>query len=336
MEEKNIYDLIIIGSGPAGLTAGIYASRYQLKTLVIGKILGGTITHAAKMCNYPGFEAISGIKWGEIVANQYKKLGGELILGEVKKIIKEENFKVISEGDKEYEGKAIIIATGSERKELGIPGEKEYLGHGVSYCTTCDAPFFREKTVAVIGGADAAVTGAIYLANFAKKVYIIYRRDKLRAEPMWVEEALRNTKIEVIYNTNLTRILGEEELLTVGEFKIQNSKANNELKVVKAVELDREYQGNKILFLDGVFIEIGGVPTVALAQALGVELDEEGFIKVNEWLATNISGVFAAGDITSTGKKMQQVIIACGEGAKAAASVFKYLKGQKAPKILGI
>jgi thioredoxin reductase (NADPH) len=188
-----MYDLIIIGLGPAGLTAGIYASRYRLKNLIIGKEVGGTINLAHAVENFPGFESISGLEWGKKTEEQAKKLGSEIAYGLVQKIEKiDGGYRVILREDQTYEAKTIIISTGSERRKLNIPGENEYVGKGVSYCTTCDAPFFKEKTVALIGGGDSAVSGAIHTAEFANKVYIIYRKDKLKAEPIWTEQALSN------------------------------------------------------------------------------------------------------------------------------------------------
>jgi len=340
-----VFDLIVIGSGPGGLTASIYASRYRIKNLVIGNQLGGAMALASAVENYPGFEQISGLELAQKMAQQVKALGAEIINDSVIKIqnsicqpadkiqsaSRRTKFKIITEGGKEYQARAIILATGTKRRELGVPGEKEYLGKGVSYCATCDAAFFRDKVVAVIGGANAAVMSADHLARFAKKIYLIYRRKPLRAEPIWVERVEKNPKIEIIYNTNIVKILGESE------FKIQNSKSKfqNKFKIqnlklktpelVGGVELDNPYQGNKYLAVDGVFIEIGGTPGTELAKSLGVELDEKGFVKVNPDMETNIPGVFAAGDITNFHGKLQQIVIACAEGAIAAFSVYRYL-----------
>jgi thioredoxin reductase (NADPH) len=229
----------------------------------------------------------------------------------------EGGYKTYVRGGEAYETKTIIIAGGSERKKLNVPGEDEYVGRGVSYCTTCDAPFYREKVVALIGGADAAVSGAIHTSEFADHVYIIYRKDQLRAEPIWVEEALKNPKIEVIYTTNITEIIGDGQKVT-------------------GVKLDKPYNNFDQLSLDGVFIEIGSVPGTSLASELGVTLDEGKYVLVNEDMSTNLPGIFAAGDLTDNSKLLPQMIEACAEGAIAAASVYKYLKGQQAPRILGV
>jgi thioredoxin reductase (NADPH) len=312
------YDLIIIGSGPAGLTASIYASRYKLSNLVIGKVLGGMMTYAHKVENYPGFVSISGVQLGQKMGEQVKALGAEIRAENVGRIEKEDGgFKVFTESNQEFEAKTLVVATGTERRKLNIPGEEEYLGKGVSYCTNCDAPFFKDKVVVVIGGADSAVSGAIHAAEFAKKVYIVYRRDKLRAEPVWVEEALANPKIEVVYNTNITEVMGDGNVVT-------------------GVKLDTPHQGSGQLEVGGVFIEIGGVPINSLLKPLGVEIDENGYIKAGQDLSTNIKGIFTAGDVADRCGEFQQITVACSEGSLAVASVFKYLKGQQAPKITGV
>lgn len=313
-----MYDTIIIGSGPAGLTASIYASRYHLKNLVVGKSPGGTIAYAHKVDNFPGLPGISGVELGQKIFQQAKDLGGEILLDGVVNIeaVKEDNtvlnvsdpfFKVKTETNKEFIAKTLIIATGTERRKLGIPGEKEYLGKGVSYCTNCDAPFFKGKTVVVVGGANAACSGAAHLAEFAKKVYLAYRKEALRADPAWVEEVKRNSLIEVIYNANVVEIIGAGGRVT-------------------EIELDVPYNGNRSIKTDGVFIEIGGAPINNLASLLGVALNKDGYLEVDDKMATNISGIFAAGDITTKNIFLPQALTSASEGAIAAFSVFNYLK----------
>ena len=214
----------------------------------------------------------------------------------------------------------MIIATGSERRKLNIPGEKDYLGKGVSYCTTCDIPFFRNKIVTMIGGSDSAVSGAVHAAEFTKKVYIIYRRDQLRAEPVWIEEwreIEKKGKGETVYGTNITEILGDGNKVT-------------------GVKLDKTYNGKDKLDLDGVFIEVGGVPGTSLLKPLGVNLTETGYVQVNDAMETNLPGLYAAGDITDKSIVLVQAITAMAQGAIGAASAYKYLKGEKAPQILGV
>lgn len=326
-----LYDTIIIGSGPAGLTASIYASRYHISNLVIGKIPGGTITYAHNVDNFPGSPGITGVELGQKMMEQAKALGTEVLLDEVGRIegvegFEERAFKVVTEGGKEFEAKSLIVAIGTERRKLDVSGEKEYLGKGVSYCTNCDAPFFKGKTVVVVGGANAACSGAVLVAEFAKKVYLIYRKDELRAEPAWVQEVKNNPLIEIVYNTNIVKILGVRDLGGIGESGDR----------VGEIELDTPHNGSKILKTDGVFVEIGGTPLSSLLVPLGVNLDESNYVIVNERMETNIEGVFAAGDITDKSLILQQTITACADGAIAAGSAYKYLKGQKPPKTGGV
>lgn len=305
-------DLVIVGAGPAGLTAAIYASRYRVSNLVLGEQKGGTIGLAKAVENYPGFERVSGLELTEKFEQQAVKLGSEVVYDPADRAEKKgEGFEVMTNSGEKIEAKSLILATGTQRRKLNVPGETEFLGRGVSYCTTCDAPFFKEKTVVLVGGSDAAVSGAIQAAEYAAKVYIVYRGEVLRAEPIWVEKALGNPKIEAVYKTNLTAIKGE--------------------RVVGAVELDQEFKGSRELVTDGVFIEIGGMPGTALAQTLGVELNEAGFVKVSREMATNLPGVFAAGDMTDFWPQFQQLVTAQAMGAVAAASAYGYLKKQTAP-----
>lgn len=314
---NNNFDIVIVGSGPAGLTASIYASRYKLSNLVIGKTLGGMMTYAHKIENYPGFNTISGVELGRKMGEQVKALGAQIIPENVAKIEKNDDlYQVTSENSRQLFGRSLIVATGTERRKLNIPGEEEYLGRGVSYCTNCDAPFFKGRVVGIIGGADSAVSGAIHTAEFAEKVYIIYRGGKLRAEPVWTQEAEKNPKIEVIYNTNITQIIGDDQQ-------------------VIGVKLDKPYQGKDNLPLGGVFIEIGGIPVNSLLKPLGTEIDENGYIQVGLQMETNQPGLFAAGDVANRCGEFQQITVACSEGSLAAASAFKFLKGESAPKLVG-
>jgi thioredoxin reductase (NADPH) len=313
-----VYDLIIIGAGPAGLAASIYASRYKISNLVIGSEVGGTITKAHLVENYPGFNSIPGLELGQKIGEQVKRLGAEIILENVVQVEKKETFIVHTTSNKQYQAKTIIVASGTERRKLDIRGESQYLGRGVSYCTNCDAPFFKDKRVVVVGGGDAAVTGALHLEDIAKEVYLMYRRkkDELRAEPAWLEK-LESSRIQGIYETNVIEILGDGQKVT-------------------GVKLDVPSNGKEVIPLDGVFIEIGAVPVSKLVGHLGVEVDEGGFIKVNNKMETNVDGVYAAGDITQWGKILQQMITATAEGAIAASSVFRKIKSSAAaPKQWG-
>lgn len=301
-----MYDLIIIGLGPAGLTAGIYAARYKINTLLVGEKPGGQATDAYIIENYPGIPDIPGV---ELLARFKKHLEKFKlpIKQEIVKGIKKINsaFEVVTEKNK-YQTKTVIFASGTERRKLQIPGEKELLGKGVGFCATCDAFFFREKTTAVVGGADSAVTAALQLAEVGKKVYLVFRTDKLTAIPAWVERVKENPKIELIPKSNVLKIKGENK--------------------VESIELDKPHQDKKELKVDGVFIEIGAEPISNLIKPLGVKTDQKGYIKVNEAQETNIAGLFAAGDATTGSNKLQQIVTAAAEGAIAASSVFKYLK----------
>lgn len=316
-----MFDLIIIGLGPAGLTASIYASRYQLKNLILGETLAGELSKAHKVENLPGFVSIPGLEWGQKTKEQVEKLGAQVVVGKAGRVEKiDKGFKVMTEAKEVFEARALIFATGSERRRLNIPGEKEYLGKGISYCTTCDAPFFQDKSVALIGGSDSAVSGAVHSAEYAKKVFILYRGDQLRAEPVWVQqwqEIEKQGKGITVYQTNITEILGDGQKVT-------------------GVKLDKPYQDKDVLAVDGVFIEIGGVPASSLLKPLGVKMTETNHIQVSEAMETNLAGLFAAGDVTDRSAVLVQAITAMAQGALAAASVYKYLKGEKAPQILGV
>jgi thioredoxin reductase (NADPH) len=304
-----MFDLIIIGIGPGGLAASIYASRYRIKHLLIGKDLGGAMALSSWVENYPGFPRISGLELTQKMAEHAQGLGIEVMSGEVAVLEKTSggDFLVKTEAGQEYQAKTLIIATGTKRRELGVPGEKEYLGRGVSYCTTCDAAFFKNKAVAVVGGANAAVMGAVHLAEYASRVYLIYRKKPLRAEPIWAERAENNQKIKVLYETRVTEILGDGQK-------------------VSGIKIEPAYSGQNKLSLEGIFIEAGGVPGTELVKPLGVAIDERGYIKVGVNMSTNVPGVFAAGDIANAAGELQQVVTAASEGAIAATSVFKYLQ----------
>lgn len=304
-----VYDLIIIGTGPAGLTASIYASRYKINHLLIGSLLGGTITWAPEVENYPGFKQISGLELSKKMLDQAKSLGAEIKnTGVVSLSKKDQSFEVKTENNEIFEAKSLIIATGTQRQKLNIPGEKEYTGRGVSYCSTCDATFFKEKIVVVVGGSNAAVMSAVHLAAFAQKVYLIYRKKPLRAEPVWIEKIEKEPKVEIIYETNVTAILGDGQ------------------KVI-GIKLDKSYQDNEQLKIDGIFIEVGGSPGTELVNKLGLIIDEKGYLEVQPDMKTNVPGVFGAGDVTNAGGEFRQVIKATAEGALASYNIYKFLKG---------
>ncbi|MFH1832685.1 MAG: FAD-dependent oxidoreductase [Candidatus Levyibacteriota bacterium] len=319
-----MYDLIIVGSGPSGLTASIYASCFALNHLVIGKVLGGQMSLAHNILNYPGFENITGMELTEKMASQVKLRGGQIINDSVIKIEKVDDFlKLNTESGKNYETKTIILASGTEKKKLNVKGEAQYSGKGVSYCTPCDSFDIQDKICAIVGGANSAVSSAITVSQKAKKVYLIYRGESLRADPLWLEQLKNNSKIEVIYQSTVGEITGNGQ-------KVTGIKLNS----VNSSVLNRPNTPNE-LAVDKIFIEIGGVPGTALLIPLGVATDQGGYIKVDENLSTNVPGIFAAGDVISYKLSIEQICSAVGLGARGATSCFAYLKGQKPPSLWG-
>lgn len=285
------------------MTGAIYAARYRLKVLVVGDSLGGMTGWAHKVCNFPSYESISGMELMKKMMTQVKALGVEIKQGSVKEIKKTKDGFEIQTNKEKYFAKKILIATGSERKKLGLKNEMQFIGRGVSYCATCDGNFYKDKIVGVIGGSDAAVTASLLLAKFAKQVYIIYRKDKFeKAEPAWLEEMNKEKKIKKILNSEVIALIGSE--------KLEGVKLNT----------------GKELNLDGLFIEIGSEPNIELAKQLGLKLDGK-YIDVDKNQKTNVAGVFAAGDITNN--PLKQTITACGQGATAAYSAYTEIQKGK-------
>ncbi|MEK6599487.1 MAG: thioredoxin-disulfide reductase [Deltaproteobacteria bacterium] len=298
-----MYDVIIIGGGPAGLTAGIYAQRARLKTLLLEKeMVGGQIAVSDVIENYPGFPSISGADLMEKFEGHAKGLGLEIKLTDVLSVQDNGKEKVIKTSEGDLASKTLIVATGAKPSRLGIPGEKEFTGKGVSYCATCDGPFFKGQRVLVIGGGDTAVKEAVYLSRIAGKVYIVHRRDQLRAEKIIQEKALSIPNIEMLWSHVLKEIKGKKG---VEKVVLQNLK-DNSLK-----EIDAE----------GVFIFVGINPTTDFVD---VEKDKSGFIKTNQDMQTSVKGIFAAGDCRTT--PLKQVSTAVGDGAIAAFMAEKYIE----------
>lgn len=306
MTEERMYDVIIIGAGPAGMTAAVYASRANLDTLMLERgVPGGQMADTEEIENYPGFESILGQELSMKMLDHAKKFGAEYGYGNVQEIIDHGNYKEVKAGDKTFKAKAIIIATGAEYKKLGIPGEEEFTGRGVSYCAVCDGAFYREREIVVIGGGDSAVEEGMYLTRFAKKVTIIHRRDKLRAQKILQERAFKNEKIEFIWDTVVEEIHGKDG--KVSHLTIKNVKTGE----------TGEFQ------TDGVFVYIGTVPLSEPFKSLGI-VNEEGYIPTNENMETKIPGIFAAGDIRE--KDLRQVVTATGDGSIAAEMAAKYIE----------
>ncbi len=303
------YDVAIIGSGCSGLAGAMYAGRLGMSVLVLGEMRGGTITLTDIVENYPGFISIGGMELAQKLEDHARAQAGVEIKDEkVKKISRNPDggFEIVSDAGA-YSSKAVIYAAGTEWRKLGVKGEAEFASKGVHYCALCDGAFYKGKTVAVIGGADSAAKDALLLANLAAKVYMIYRGDKLRAEPITMGRVTANSKIEIIYNANVLEIYGE--------------------KKVVGVKLDKPHQGSDKLALDAVFVAIGHLPLSQLAKEAGVELDAKGHVKISRNSETSVPGFFSAGDVTDT--RFKQAIVGVGEAVSAAYSAYLYLEGKK-------
>ncbi len=300
-----LYDVVIIGGGPAGLTAGIYVKRAMLKALLLERTgVGGQIIITDLVENYPGFLEISGADLARKFEEHAQKFGLEMqSMAEVSGIEEIGNIKIVKTTAGDFEAKTAIIASGTTPKKLGAKGEIEFTGRGVSYCATCDGFFFRDKVVVVVGGGDSAITEAIYLTKMAKKVIIVHRRDKLRAEKINQEHAFANPKISFVWDSIVEEIAGKN---TVEKVIIKNVKTN----AISEINTD------------GVFIYVGLIPNTAFAN---VKKDERGFIVANDRMETSVRGIFAAGDCRVT--PLRQIATAVGDGAIAAVSSEKYIEG---------
>lgn len=305
MSEEKIYDVIIIGAGPAGMTAAVYTSRANMSTLMVERgIPGGQMANTEEIENYPGYESILGPDLSNKMFEHARKFGTEYAYGDIKGIRVEEPYKIVLAGDKEYKGKSVIIATGAEHRLLGVPGEKELAGRGVSYCAVCDGAFFRDKNLIVVGGGDSAVEEGIYLTRFAKKVTIVHRRDELRAQKILQKRAFENEKIDFIWNSVVKEIVGTD-------------------KVEKVILQNRETGEESEVQADGVFIYVGMDPLSVPFRDLGIT-NESGYILTNEKMHTSIPGLYAAGDVRE--KALRQVVTATGDGAEAAISAQNYVE----------
>lgn len=299
-----VYDLVIIGGGVSGLAAAMYAGRLELKTAVVGESMGGTLALTDLVENYPGFKKVTGEELANKIKDHAKEYNVEFVTNKVDKVErdKDKTFRVFT-GKKHFHTKTILFATGTEWRKLKVPGEKEFANKGVHYCALCDGPFYKNKTVGVVGGSDSAAKEALLLTKHAKKVYILYRGDKIRPEPINKKRVEENKKIKIIYKTNVLEIKGD--------------------KKVTHVLLDKPYKGSKKFKLDGLFIDIGHIPLSDTAKQIGVKLNKKGEIKIDRESKTNISGVFSAGDVADTAFK--QAITGVGEAVTAAYSAYRYV-----------
>jgi thioredoxin reductase (NADPH) len=303
-----IYDVVIIGGGPAGLTAGLYTARARRKSLLIEKGLpGGLVTTTEWVENYPGFEeGIMGVELAQKMEKQAVRFGLEIVQGTVINIAALDNVKKITlENNRQYEAKSIILATGAHPRLLKIKGENEFRGRGVSYCATCDGAFYRDKRIAVVGGGDSAVQEAIFLTKFAEVVYVIHRRDELRAEKILQERAFSNPKIKFVWNSIADKIDGDDAGVNV-------------------IHITNVKNGEKVaLHVQGVFIYIGYNPNTEFLKGL-VALNEDSYIISDENMSTSVPGIFTAGDVRN--KQLKQIATAVGDGATAAMAAEKYVE----------
>ena len=296
-----MYDIIVVGGGPAGMTAAIYARRANKKVLVFeGKACGGQILNATEVDNYPGFESISGFDLSQNMYNQALKLGAEFKFEMVKKITADK--KVITDNG-EYQAKAIILATGAENRRLNIVEEADYIGRGISYCATCDGNFYKGKDVAVVGGGNTALEDALYLSNLCNKVYLIHRRDQFRGEDKYVEQIKLNDNIELILNSQVVDLIGEEHL--------------------EKVTVKNNDESTRTIDVSGLFIAVGQQPRNEMFADV-VEIDEKGYIKAHDEVYTNVEGIYVAGDTRN--KVLKQLTTAVSDGSLAATIAIKEMK----------
>ena len=301
-----IYDILIIGGGPAGLTAGIYGRRAGKKVLIIERMMsGGQVALTSIVENYPGVETTDGISLATKMFEQATNLGVEFVYSDVHEYDLLGKTKIVRTHEGTFEGKTIILCLGASARQLNLENEKKFLGRGVSYCATCDGNFFKDKTVAVVGGGNTSLEDSLYLSNLAKKVYVIHRRDKFKGDEILVERLECNSEkrnIEILLNSRVVKIDGTDKLSAI---TVENC-------------LTKE---QKVLNVDGLFVAIGRKPDTELLT--NVELDENGYIITNDRMETNLEGVFSAGDVRK--KQLRQIITACSDGAIASVSASEYI-----------
>jgi len=305
MRQEKVYDMLVLGAGPAGLTAAIYAARSRLSVLVIEQMLsGGQIATTEKVENYPGFpEGIGGLELGQRLEEQARNFGTEMVLATVEKISLKGELKEVQTTEGIFRGRTLLIATGTRARPLGVPGEEELKGRGVSYCVTCDGSFFQDKRVMVAGGGDSALEEALVLTKFAAKVYIVHRRGELRAIRILQERVQQNAKIEVIYNAVIKKINGRERAESVTLHDVVDGKIWD-------------------VAIDGIFLYVGLIPNTDYLNG-DLERNEQGYLITGDAMDTSIPGVFAAGDVREKG--LRQVVTAVADGAVAAISAVKYV-----------
>ncbi|MGC8607105.1 MAG: thioredoxin-disulfide reductase [Vulcanisaeta sp.] len=303
-----VYDTIIIGGGPAGLSAAIYAARYGMSTIIITEEIGGQVGKSGWVENYLGYTRIMGPDLVTKFEEHVKYYNVPIIIDSVENVERDGDlFKVYTLNGDEYTGRTIIIAVGEKKRKLNVPGEDAFNGRGVSYCAPCDAPLFKGKVVAVVGGGDSAASAALLLTEYASKVYLIHRRNQLRAQKYYQDLLLKNPKIEIIWNAVVKELQGD---------KLLRKAVLQRVDTKEVLELP----------LDGLFVEIGAEPPIELFKRMGLELSQDGYIKVNHLMETSIQGIYAAGDcIDLTPRDFRQIVVAAGQGALAAYSAYNYI-----------
>lgn len=306
MSDRKQYDVVVIGAGPGGLTAALYAARANLSVLILDRgVYGGQMNNTAGIDNYPGFVDIQGPKLGEKMYKTAMNAGAEFTYGDVQAVKDEDTYKIITTDTAEYKTKVLIIATGAEHKHLNVPGEEKYAGKGVSYCAVCDAAFFKNEDVAVIGGGDSAIQEGLYLAQSAKSVTVVHRRDQLRAKPELQKKAFANNKMKFVWNAQTEEITGDENKVTGIKYK------------------DKKTGEQKTLTVAGVFIYVGVLAQTKPFADLGI-LDEQGWIPTDDHMHTKVKGIFALGDVRA--KDLRQIATAVGEGSIAGQEAYNYLQ----------
>lgn len=299
------YDVIIIGAGPAGMTAALYTSRANLSVLMLDRgIYGGQMNNTAAIENYPGFKSILGPDLAKDMYESSTQFGAEYAYGSVESVEDQGDIKIVKTDSDTFETKAIVIGTGSEYRKLGVTGEETYGGRGVSYCAVCDGAFFRNKHVVVVGGGDSAIEEGTYLTQLAAKVTVIHRRDQLRAQQILQDRAFANDKMEFVWNSNVTEIVGDDKKVTA--VKVNNNQTGEDTEIP----------------VDGVFIYVGINPITKPFTNLGIT-DENGWIETNDHMETKVPGIFAIGDVRK--KDLRQVATAVGEGGTAGQQVYSYI-----------
>ena len=305
MAEENIYDVVIVGAGPAGMTAAVYASRANLKTVMLERgVPGGQMANTEDVENFPGFDFITGPELSSKMFEHAQKFGAEYKYGDLQSVEDHGSYKLLKTSSEEFKTRTVIIATGAEYKKIGVPGEELLTGRGVSYCAVCDGAFFKERELVVIGGGDSAVEEGVYLTKFASKVTIVHRRAELRAQKILQDRAFKNDKIEFIWDTELQSINGDGK---VGSVTLLDKNTGN------AYDYDT----------DGVFVYIGMLPLTKPFKDLGI-LNELNYVEANREMETSVPGIFAAGDVID--KTLRQIVTATGDGSIAAENAQKYIE----------